>query len=140
MILVIKQLLILTFAFSPLELEKHDFLLGSVIDAVVSQVMFALRDRGVQLIRDIPEEVKTLTVYGDQTRVQQVLTNFLLNMVHHSPSPNGWVEIQVRPTLKQIFDGMTDVHIEFRYVALPSRFIKIWSLSILLLLVLGLIP
>ncbi|XP_076921743.1 phytochrome B-like [Bidens hawaiensis] len=99
-----------------LELEKHDFVLGSVIDAVVSQVMFALRDGGVQLIRDIPEEVKTLTVFGDQTRVQQVLTNFLLNMVHHAPSPNGWVEIQVRPTLKQIFDGMTDVHIDFRMV------------------------
>ncbi|XP_076943168.1 phytochrome B-like [Bidens hawaiensis] len=99
-----------------LELEKHDFVLGSVIDAVVSQVMFALRDGGVQLIRDIPEEVKALTVFGDQTWVQQVLTNFLLNMVHHAPSPNGWVEIQVRPTLKQIFDGMTDVHIDFRMV------------------------
>lgn len=114
--LVIKRLLTLSLNGSHLELEKHDFVLGSVIDAVVSQVMFALRDGGVQLIRDIPEEVKTLTVFGDQTRVQQVLTNFLLNMVHHAPSPNGWVEIQVRPTLKQIFDGMTDVHIDFRYV------------------------
>ncbi|MFS7889498.1 hypothetical protein Hanom_Chr03g00205171 [Helianthus anomalus] len=43
-----------------LELEKHNFVLGSVIDVVVSQVMFALRDGGVQLIRDVPEEVKTL--------------------------------------------------------------------------------
>ncbi|KVH90181.1 GAF domain-containing protein [Cynara cardunculus var. scolymus] len=67
--------------------DKHEFLLGSVIDVVVSQVMLLVRDRGVQLIRDIPEEVKTLTVYGDQARVQQVLTNFLLNMVRHSPSP-----------------------------------------------------
>ncbi|KAJ0794377.1 putative histidine kinase [Helianthus annuus] len=111
-----------------LELEKHDFVLGSVIDAVVSQAMFALRDGGVQLIRDIPEEVKTLTVYGDQTRVQQVLTNFLLNMVRHSPSPNGWVEIQVRPTLKQIFDGMSDVHIDFRIVCpgngLPAELVQ----------------
>ena len=90
--------------------------------------MLILRDRGVQLIRDIPEDIKTLTVYGDQTRVQQVLTNFLLNMVRHSPSPNGWVEIQVRPTLKQIFDGMTNVHIDFRYVILPSRFVENLSL------------
>nr|QCQ83077.1 phytochrome B-like protein [Ambrosia artemisiifolia] len=111
-----------------LELEKQDFVLVSVIDAVVSQVMFALRDGGVQLIRDIPEEVKTLTVHGDQTRVQQVLTNFLLNMVKHSPSPNGWVEIQVRPSLKQSIDGMSDVHIEFKIVCpgsgLPAEVVQ----------------
>ncbi|MFS7970231.1 putative signal transduction histidine kinase, dimerization/phosphoacceptor [Helianthus anomalus] len=46
-----------------LELEKHDFVLGSVIEVVVSQVMFALRDGGVQLIRDVLEEVRTLCLY-----------------------------------------------------------------------------
>ncbi|XP_023763453.1 phytochrome B [Lactuca sativa] len=111
-----------------LEVEKREFVVGSVIDAVVSQVMLILRDRGVQLIRDIPEEVKTLTVCGDQTRVQQVLTNFLLNMVQHSPSPNGWVEIQVRPSLKQVFDGITNAHIEFRMVCpgngLPAELVQ----------------
>ncbi|XP_024986483.1 phytochrome B-like [Cynara cardunculus var. scolymus] len=100
-----------------LELEKHEFLLGSVIDVVVSQVMLLVRDRGVQLIRDIPEEVKTLTVYGDQARVQQVLTNFLLNMVRHSPSPGGWVEIQFRPSLKQTSDGKNVVHVAFRIMS-----------------------
>ncbi|KAI3829417.1 hypothetical protein L1987_03541 [Smallanthus sonchifolius] len=39
--------------FSHLKLENHDFLLGSVIDPVVSRVMFALINRGVQLILDI---------------------------------------------------------------------------------------
>lgn len=111
-----------------LEVEKREFVVGSVIDAVVSQVMLILRDRGVQLIRDIPEEVKTLTVCGDQTRVQQVLTNFLLNLVRHAPSPNGWVEIQVRPTLKQVFDGMTNAHIDFRMVCpgngLPAEVVQ----------------
>lgn len=99
-----------------LELEKDDFLLGSVINAVVSQVMLLLRERGLQLIRDIPEEIKTLTVYGDQMRVQQVLADFLLNMVRYAPSPEGWVEIHVRPSLKQTSDGVTTVHIEFRIV------------------------
>lgn len=98
------------------ELEKADFLLGSVIDAVVSQVMLLMRERGLQLIRDIPEEIKTLTVYGDQVRVQQVLADFLLNMVRYAPSPDGWVDIQVRPSLKQIFEGITTVRIEFRIV------------------------
>ncbi|KAM7463149.1 hypothetical protein LguiA_031270 [Lonicera macranthoides] len=99
-----------------LELEKGEFFLGSVIDAVVSQVMLLLRERGLQLIRDIPEEIKTLAAYGDQVRLQQVLADFLLNMVRYAPSPEGWIEIHVRPSLKQISDGTTTVHVEFRIV------------------------
>ncbi|KAL6990079.1 hypothetical protein U1Q18_015828 [Sarracenia purpurea var. burkii] len=99
-----------------LELEKTEFLVGSVIDAVVSQVMILLREKGLQLIRDIPEEIKTLAVYGDQVRVQQVLADFLFNMVRYAPSPQGWVEIQVRPRLKQVSDEITLMHIEFRIV------------------------
>ncbi|OVA16797.1 PAS domain [Macleaya cordata] len=97
-----------------LELDEAEFLLGSLINAVVSQVMILLRERGLQLIRDIPEEIKTLAVYGDQVRIQQVLVDFLLNVVRYAPSPEGWVEIQVRPSLKKISDGIELVHLEFR--------------------------
>lgn len=99
-----------------MELEKGEFLLGSVINAVVSQVMLLLRERNLQLIRDIPEEIKTLAVYGDQSRIQQVLADFLLNMVRYAPSPDGWVEIHVFPRIKQISDGLTLLHAEFRYI------------------------
>ncbi|PON64947.1 Phytochrome [Parasponia andersonii] len=99
-----------------LELEKAEFLLGSVINAVVSQVMILLRERNLQLIRDIPEEIKTLAVYGDQVRIQQVLAEFLLNMVRYAPSPEGWVEILLRPSLKKAPDGHTLLHTEFRIV------------------------
>lgn len=101
---------------SSLELEKEDFFLGRIIDAIVSQVMSLLRERGLQLIRDIPEEIKTLAVNGDQVRIQQVLADFLLNMARHAPVPGGWVEIQVRPSLKQVSDGTNVVHTEFRYL------------------------
>lgn len=77
--------------------------------------MTLLRERNVQLIRDIPEEIKTLALCGDQVRVQQVLADFLLNMVRYAPTPDGWVEIQVSPTLKQIPDGPSVVRTEFRY-------------------------
>ncbi|KAI4338555.1 hypothetical protein MLD38_023600 [Melastoma candidum] len=97
-----------------LVLEKVEFLLGNVINAVVSQVMMLLRERGLQLIRDIPDEIKTLAVYGDQVRIQQVLADFLLNMVRYAPSPEGWVEIHVRPSLKQLPNSHTVVHAEFR--------------------------
>ncbi|WJX86273.1 hypothetical protein P8452_68605 [Trifolium repens] len=43
--------------------------------------MLLLSKRNCQLIYDIPEEIKTLTVYGDQLRIQQVLAGFL--MTHH---------------------------------------------------------
>ncbi|KAI9194469.1 hypothetical protein LWI28_006317 [Acer negundo] len=99
-----------------LELEKAEFFLGSVINAVVSQVMILLREKNLQLIRDIPEEIKSLAVYGDQARIQQVLADFLLNMVRYAPPTEGWVEIHVLPTLKTISDGLTVLHSEFRMV------------------------
>ncbi|RAL38571.1 hypothetical protein DM860_002549 [Cuscuta australis] len=97
-----------------LELEEEEFCLGSVVDAVVSQVMELMKERGLQLIDDIPERIKTLAVYGDQVRIQQVLSEFLLNMVHHTPPPKGWVQISVQASLKQISDGVTVVQIEIR--------------------------
>ncbi|ONK63220.1 uncharacterized protein A4U43_C07F12630 [Asparagus officinalis] len=97
-----------------LVLEKSDFLLGCVINAVVSQVMIQLRERGIQLIRDIPEEIKVIYVCGDQARIQQVLADFLLNIVRCAPSPEGWVEIQVKLTLKQNSDGTDLVLLQFR--------------------------
>lgn len=115
---------------SSLELERAEFLLGSVINAVVSQVMILLRERDLQLIRDIPEEVKTLAVYGDQVRIQQVLADFLLNMVRYAPSPDGWIEIQVRPRLKQISEEVKLMHIEFRYANLISCFLCVFLVSI----------
>nr|CAD1833158.1 unnamed protein product [Ananas comosus var. bracteatus] len=98
-----------------LVLDKSVFPVGSVINAVVSQVMILLRERGLQLIRDIPEEIKEISVYGDQFRIQQVLADFLLNMVRCAPSENGWVEIQVRPNLKQNPDGTETVLLLFRF-------------------------
>ena len=92
-------------------------MLGSVINAVVSQVMTLLQQRDLQLIRDIPEEIKTLAVCGDQVRLQQILAEFLVSMVRCAPSTDGWVEIHVRPRLKQIANGENVVYIEFRYVA-----------------------
>ncbi|XP_075506610.1 phytochrome B-like isoform X1 [Primulina tabacum] len=111
-----------------LELEKAEFVLGNVIDAVVSQVMLIFRERGLQLIHDIPEEVKTLALHGDRFRIQQVLADFLLNMACYAPSPEGWVEIQLRSSMKQISVGITTAQIEVRIVCrgegLPAELVK----------------
>lgn len=93
----------------------EEFLLGNVLDAIVSQVMILLKERNLKLFHEIPEEIKTLSLYGDQIRLQLVLSDFLLNVVHHAPYPAGWVEIKVSPGLKLIQDGSEFIRIQFRY-------------------------
>ncbi|KAJ0264284.1 Signal transduction histidine kinase [Hirschfeldia incana] len=97
------------------ELQRTEFLLGSVINAIVSQAMFLLKERGVQLIRDIPEEIKSMQVYGDQTRIQQLLAEFLLSIIRYAPS-NEWVEIHLSQVPKQVAEGFYSIRTEFRYI------------------------
>lgn len=110
-----------------LELNVEEFLLGSLLDAVISQVMIPLRERNLQLFHEIPEEMKNLSLFGDQVRLQLVLSDFLLNVVHHASSPDGWVEIKILPGLKLIQDGSEFVRIQIRMVhagqGLPSAMI-----------------
>ncbi|XWS18593.1 hypothetical protein CRYUN_Cryun32bG0057800 [Craigia yunnanensis] len=90
--------------------------------------MILLRERNLQLFHEIPEEIKTLSLYGDQIRLQLVLSDFLLHVVHHAPSPDGWVEIRISPGLKLIQDGNEFVRLQFRMThpgkGLPSTLIQ----------------
>ncbi|KAE8732696.1 hypothetical protein F3Y22_tig00001799pilonHSYRG00008 [Hibiscus syriacus] len=67
-------------------------------------------------------------LYGDQIRLQLVLSDFLLNVVHHAPSPDGCVEIKASTGLKLIQDGSEFVRLQFRMVhpgkVLPSSLIQ----------------
>lgn len=100
---------------SNMQLNMEEFLLGNILDAIVSQVMILIRGKNLQLFHEIPDEIKTLALYGDQIKLQIVLSDFLLNVVSHSPSPNGWVEIKISPGLKIIQDGNEFIHLQFRY-------------------------
>ncbi|KAM7259851.1 hypothetical protein ACFE04_015592 [Oxalis oulophora] len=97
------------------ELNVEEFLLGNILDAIVSQVMILLREKNLQLFHEVPEEIKTLPLYGDRIRLQLVLLNFLLNAVRHAPSPDGWVEINVSRSLKLIQDSNESIHLQFRF-------------------------
>ncbi|XP_055803662.1 phytochrome E isoform X2 [Solanum dulcamara] len=101
---------------SKVELNMEVFILGNVVDAIVSQVMIFLKEKNLQLLPDIPDQIKTLPLYGDQIKLQRVLSDFLLSVVHHAPSPDGWVEIKVLPGLKFIQDGNELIHLQFRMV------------------------
>lgn len=94
----------------------EEFLLGNILDAIVSQVMLLLREKNIQLFHEIPVEIKALSLYGDQIKLQLILADFLHTVVHHAPSPNGWVEIKISPGLKLIKDGNEFIHLQFRYL------------------------
>ncbi|KAL1326256.1 hypothetical protein AAHE18_13G215300 [Arachis hypogaea] len=96
------------------QLNMEEFLLGGILDAIVSQVMLLVRGKSLQLFHEIPDEMKTLALYGDQIKLQVVLSDILLNVVNHTPSPNGWVEIKISPGLKIIQDGHEFIHLKFR--------------------------
>jgi phytochrome B len=97
-----------------LELETTEFEMGTVMDAVVSQGMTTSREKGLQLIRETPREIKNMCLFGDQVRLQQVLADFLLNAVRFTPSSEGWVGIKVVPTKKRLGGGVHVMHLEFR--------------------------
>lgn len=101
---------------SSVKLNMEEFLLGNLLDAIVSQSMISLREKNLQLFHEIPEEIKSITLHGDQIRLQLVLSDFLLNVVLHAPSPGGWVEIKISPGLKLIQDGNNYIRLQFRYL------------------------
>ncbi|KAG4990976.1 hypothetical protein JHK82_024456 [Glycine max] len=95
-----------------LQLNMEEFVLGNILDAIVSQVMMLIREKNLQLFHEIPDEIKMLSLYGDQIRLQVVLSDFLLNVVSHTASPNGWVEIKISPGLT-LQDGNEFIHLKF---------------------------
>lgn len=103
-----------------MELETNEFELGTVMDAVVSQGMISSREKGLQLIRETPREIKTMSLFGDQFRLQQVLADFLLNAIRFTPSSEGWVGIKVVPTKKRLGVGVHVMNLEFRYTQASS--------------------
>lgn len=87
----------------------------NLLDAIVSQVMIVLKEKDIPLVHEIPDHVKMLDLIGDQIRLQIILSDFLISIVNHAPSPDGWVEIKVSPGLRMIQDGQEFIHLQFRY-------------------------
>ncbi|KAL8192237.1 hypothetical protein R6Q57_027904 [Mikania cordata] len=97
-----------------LELNSEEFVMENLLDAIVCQVMIILKEKNIPLINEIPNQVKMLHFIGDQIRLQMILTDFLISIVNHAPSPDGWVEIKVFPGLRMKQDGHEYIHIQFR--------------------------
>ncbi|XP_052203324.1 phytochrome E isoform X2 [Diospyros lotus] len=96
-----------------MELNMEEFLLGNVVDAVVSQVMILLKEKKLQLLHEIPDKVKTQYLFGDQIRLQLVLSDFLRSITRFAPA-NAWVEIKISTGLKPVKHGDELLHLQFR--------------------------
>lgn len=94
-------------------MKEEYFILGNVVDAVVSQAMILLNEKNLRLVNDIPHGVRSLSFLGDQSRLQLVLSDFLLTVVRYTPL-DGSVEITVSPGLKRSRSETEFLTVRFR--------------------------
>ncbi|KAL7591632.1 hypothetical protein Lser_V15G32620 [Lactuca serriola] len=125
---IIEDLDIESIEEGSMKLNMDQFVMENLLDAIVSQVMMVLKEKNIPLVHEIPVQVKKLALLGDQIRLQMVLSDFLLSIVHHAPSQNGWVEIKVAPGLRMIQDGHEFIHLQFRMThpgpGLPANIVR----------------
>lgn len=98
-----------------MELNSTEFNLGEALEVVINQVMILSRERQIQVIHDSPAEVSSMHLYGDNLRLQQVLSDFLSNALHFTPAFEGSsIALRVTPRKERIGTKIHIVHLEFR--------------------------
>ncbi|OMO61803.1 Phytochrome [Corchorus olitorius] len=98
-----------------LEMNSGEFNLGEALEAVLNQVMIMSQERKVQVIQDLPAEVSSMHLYGDNLRLQQVLSDFLTNALLFTPAfEESSVTFRVISQKKHIGTKIHIVHLEFR--------------------------
>lgn len=98
-----------------MEMSSSEFNLGEAVEVVMNQVMILSQERQVEVIHDSPAEVSSMLLYGDNLRLQQVLSDFLTNALLFSPVSEGSsIVLRVTPKKERIGMKMHIVHLEFR--------------------------
>nr|DAD20240.1 TPA_asm: hypothetical protein HUJ06_021703 [Nelumbo nucifera] len=71
-------------------------------------------ERQVQLIHDLPAEVSSINLYGDNLRLQQVLSDFMMNVLLFTPAfEQSSVVLKVIPRKQRMGTTVQIVHLEF---------------------------
>ncbi|KAI0512324.1 hypothetical protein KFK09_012963 [Dendrobium nobile] len=100
---------------SCLELEMNEFTLKDVVVTAVSQVMLPSMGKGIKLVSDLPEDLENEFVYGDSLRLQQILADFLLVCVKHSPD-GGQIEITAGLMKDKLGESLQLINLEIRII------------------------
>lgn len=96
-------------------MSSSEFNLGDVLEVVINQAMTLSRERQVQIIYDSPAEVSSMFLYGDNLRLQQVLSDFLTTALIFTPAfEESSVLLKLIPRKERIGTKIHVVHLEFR--------------------------
>ncbi|KAG7548137.1 Histidine kinase/HSP90-like ATPase superfamily [Arabidopsis suecica] len=99
------------------ELDCSEFYLEESLEAVVKQVMELSIERKVQIICDYPQEISSMRLYGDNLRLQQILSETLLSSIRFTPALKGLcVSFKVIARIEAIGKRMKRVELEFRII------------------------
>jgi len=74
-------------------IDDTDFHLASVVDKVLGMVATRAREKGLDLIAELPPTVNELALSGDPLRLAQVLINLCANAVKFTDA--GWVRLKI---------------------------------------------
>ncbi|GAV79189.1 PHY domain-containing protein/HisKA domain-containing protein/PAS domain-containing protein/GAF domain-containing protein/HATPase_c domain-containing protein/PAS_2 domain-containing protein [Cephalotus follicularis] len=97
-----------------METNSVEFNLGETLEVVMKQVRMLSQERLVQIVQDIPAEVSTMHLYGDNLRLQQVLSDFLRTALLFTPAfESSSISFRVISRKKRIGMNIEIVHLEF---------------------------
>lgn len=112
-LLLIKSLIFGVIPCSYMETNCSEFNLGDVVGVVTNQIMILSQEREVKIICESPADVSSLHLYGDNLRLQQVLSEFLANTLLFT-SKGSSVVFKITPMKERIGKGIHIVHLKFR--------------------------
>ncbi|KAJ3669784.1 hypothetical protein LUZ60_010108 [Juncus effusus] len=99
-----------------MELNTVEFNLATTLNTVLMQGMSLSQERRIPLEHDWPREISSVSLYGDNLRLQQILADFLNCTLQFSHPNDGPVLLRVIPTREQIGTGVQIIHLEFRII------------------------
>lgn len=112
-----------------LEMKCAEFKLGESLAVVLNQVTTLSRERKVEVVFNASEQVSSLSVFGDNLRLQQVLSDFLSNALNFTTESEGSsVLFHVTHKMEHIGTKIQVAHIEFRIThpapGIPEKLIQ----------------
>jgi len=79
-----------------MRLEESDFVLNKIIDHVLSVLSTRIKEKGITIVKDIPENT-VHQLYGDSTKLRQIFLNLLGNAVKFTS--NGEIKISLKTVM-----------------------------------------
>ncbi len=122
----VKDLLNLTKKRLQQDTEFEQFLLKDLIEKVVSSVQILARDKSIEFIVFIDDNIRTIT--GDPFTVEELYSNLLLNAIKYTPS-KGRIELSVRNRYDHIVTEISDSGIGIPKGDIPKIFDEFYRAS-----------